>query len=99
MEIIEIKGKGFIQILNQLSYNVVLINNEIFIFTQFVPSYDLTTKHQLVGKNIEPLLNKYINQGDVYDENTIKKIQQNIEGLRSERREFSERLIWTSFLC
>lgn len=93
-----VENSELIETLNSLGHKVVLINEEYFIFTEFVPAQELTPKHRLTGKKINGLVQNFGQLTTQFDGGAIKRIEQQIEGIKECRREYSSYFEWITFL-
>lgn len=55
----QIKYLNFIEALNDVGYNIILIDNTFYQIIEFLEIQEGVTEIHLVGKNITQILNKY----------------------------------------
>ena len=94
----QIEHQALIENLNKLGYNVVLINDELFIFTEFIPAQDLVNKHRLVGKSVEGLLQNYGHILNTLNKQVTNQLIQHIDSISPVSREYSVYFEWITFL-
>lgn len=91
--------KGIIQILNQLGYNILLIDDTFYAVDEFFHAENNITKHIVVGRDITKLIsdNSISAQRQTFD--THKQIfQTTIDKIFIEKREYSHLYKWINFL-
>lgn len=92
------KKIGFIEIINDLGYNVVFIDNTYYVYTEFIIPDDVVTEISLIGKNITDIIE---HQPDTFglDKLRQRELIDKISVMKSRRRQFHKDVIYVKYLA
>jgi len=91
---------GFIEVLNDIGFNVLYIDKTFYVFIEFEPA-DLSSGINyitVVGRNVTFEIENAI-QKEGYTDRIKTELFQKIEGTKARRREFSANTEWKKYLA
>jgi len=89
---------SFIEIINDLGYNVVYIDNTYYIYTDFQIPDDVITEISLIGKNVTSIIENQPNTFGL-DKLRQRELVDKISVMKQRRRQFHKNTAYVKYLA